>query len=195
MKKLIALVIAVLLAGCAAVTKVEGEQVVNGRLTLTVDHAWNRLSGALGGQPYETWTQDGPSLDHLRIWAGIAAGEPLMKYTGRVPAGQTAPRVPTFTAGMAPDQLVTLFEQLYAVDGSTVKVAKVEPATFAGEKGVRFEFNIARKRDDLQLKGVGWAAVRGNELFAATFVAPQVAFFPKLFPKASGIVATAKIKG
>jgi hypothetical protein len=193
MKKLLAILIVALLTGCAAVVKVEGDQVVNERMNVKLSEAWNKLANYGVKQPYEVWTQDGPSLDHLRFWAGIQSGQALMA-TPNVPSGQKAPRVPTYASGMAPDQLVNLFEILYSADGSMVKMTKVEPAPFAGEQGVRFEFTIARKRDDLELRGVGWMAVRKNELYAATFVAPRLAYFAKLLPKAESVVASARIK-
>jgi hypothetical protein len=197
MNKTAALLIAasLLLASCASVTKVEGEQVLNGRMAIKVDDAWNKVSIPGNKQPYETWTQEGLSLDQLRFWAGIKPGQPLMSLPpNATAAGQKAPRVPTFTNGMAPDQLVAMFETMYSVDGSVVRVTKVEPSSFAGGPGLRFEFTIARKRDDLQLRGAGWAAVRNDELFAATFVAPELAFYPRLAPKALKVVATAQIK-
>jgi hypothetical protein len=194
MKKLLAALVVILLTGCAAVVKVEGDQVVNERMNVKLSEAWNKLSNYGVKQPYEVWTQDGPSLDHLRFWAGIKSGQALMA-TPTVPSGQTAPRVPTFTSGMAPDQLVNLFEVLYSVDGSMVKMTKVEPAPFAGEQGVRFEFTIVRKRDDLELRGVGWMAVRKDELYAATFAAPRLAYYAKLLPKVESVVASARIKG
>lgn len=193
MKKLVLLFIAVLLSACSAVVKIEGDQVLNSRLSVRVTDAWNKLYLPGSSQPYDMWTQEGLSLDHLRIWAGIKPGSPLMAL-GSVPLGQKAPRVPTFAAGMAPDQLVNLFEMLYSADGSLVKVTRVEPAVFAGEKGLRFEFAVARKRDDVELLGVGWVAVRTDELFAATFVAPKLAFYPRLLPRAEAIVKTAQIR-
>lgn len=192
MKKIVATLLVALLAGCAAVIKVEGDQVVNNRLSVKVSDAWNKLPNR--SEPYETWTQDGPSLDQLRFWAGLRTGEPLVIQPPASVAGQKAPRVPTFTAGMAPDQLVNLFELVYSVDGSSVKVTRIDPAQFAGEQGVRFEFLVARKRDDLQINGVGWVAVKNNELYAATFTAPQLAFFRRLLPKAESVVGSARIK-
>lgn len=193
MKKIALILAAVVLAGCAAIVKVEGEHVVNNRLAVKVGEAWNRLTMA-GGQPYETWTQEGPSLDQLRFWAAIQPGQALMAATASTPVGQKAPRVPTFTSGMAPDQLVNLFEILYSADGSQVKMTRMEPAPFAGELGVRFEFAVTRKRDDLQFRGVGWVAVRKNELFAATFLAPQLAYYQRLMPKVETVIATARIR-
>lgn len=191
MRKILLLIAAALLAGCASVVKVEGDQVVNNRMNVKVDEAWNKMPYSHG--PFETWTREGPSLDQLRFWAGIQPGQALAKEE-RVASGQKAPRVPTYTSGMAADQLVNLFETMYSADGSLVKVVKTEAATFAGAPGWRFEFMITRKGDDLLLRGVGWVSVRNNELFAATFTAPQLAFFPKLAPKAESVVASARIK-
>lgn len=192
MKKLLVILFAVLLAGCAVVVKVEGEQVVQNRLGVTLPSAWNRIT--VGGQPYETWTQEGFTLDQLRIWAGVKPGQALMKAPPSA-MGQKEARVPTFAAGMTREQLVSLFEQMYSVDGSRVKITKVEPGQFAGERGVRFEFAVTRKVSDLQLKGVGWAAVRKDELFAATFTAPELSFFARQLPGVEGVVASARIKG
>jgi hypothetical protein len=191
MKKILALLLAVLIAGCASIVKVEGEQLVNSRMSVQLPTAWNRI--AINNQPYELWTQDGVSLDQLRMWAAVAPGQALIRVPN-TPSGQKAPRVPTYAANMTPDQIVNLFEIMYAVDGSQVRITRVEPGTFAGEKGVRFEFAVTRKSNDLQLHGVGWAAIRNNELYAATFIAPELSFFKRLLPQAEGVVASAKIK-
>jgi hypothetical protein len=195
MKKLIApALLALLLAGCATATKMEGDQVVNHRMAVKVTEAWNKIALPGSNEPFDMWTQEGVTLDHLRLWAGLKPGQPLITKP-YLPGGQTAPRVPTFADGMAPDQLVNLFELLYSIDGSRVSMARIEPASFAGEKGLRFEFTVARKSDDLQLRGVGWLAVKNGELFAATFVAPRLNFYPRLAPKAEAIVASARIRG
>lgn len=190
MKKLLAFLLAVLLAGCATVVKVEGEQTVNNKLALKLPGAWNRIT--VHQQPYELWTQDGVSLDQLRFWAGVTPGQALMKAQP-VPAGQKAPRVPTFEANMGPDQLVAMFETMYSADGSQVRITRVEPGTFAGEKGLHFEFTVIKKVTDLQLKGTGWIVVRKGELYAATFTAPELAFYKRLAPKAEAVVASARI--
>jgi hypothetical protein len=192
MKRIIALVVALLLAGCAAVVKVEGDQTLNNKMVVKLPDAWNRL--AYPGQPYEVWTQEGASLDQLRFWAGVPAGKQIVTLPPS-PSGQKAPRVPTFTANMKPDELVSLFEIMYSADGSQVKVTKVEPASFAGANGVRFELLVTMKKTDLIVRSIGWAAVRNNELFAATYHAPELAFFKRLAPKAEAVVKTAAIKG
>jgi hypothetical protein len=196
MKRILALALAMLLAACASISKVEGDQVVNGKLVVSVPAAWNKVTDPWEAEPYEVWTQEGIPLDHLRLWAGVKSGKALVAKPTvlfRAP-GEKDARYPTFTAGLPPDKLVSLFEALYANEGA-VTITRVEPTVFAGEKGVRFEFTLARRADDVTLKGVGWVAVRKDELFAATFAAPRLAFFPRLLPMAEAVVKTARIKG
>jgi hypothetical protein len=201
MKTLAPLLLAVLLAACTTVSRMDGDQVVNERLAVHVSEAWNKVSDPWEVPPYDTWTQEGIPLDHLRIWAGIRPGQAIMVnypgYSRDVDAKD--PRVPRFRAGLPPERLVSLFEQFYATAGS-VTITRVEPTVFAGQKGVRFEFTLARRRDDLNLLGVGWLAVRpdatyGEELFAATFVAPRLSFYKRLLPMAEAVVKTARIRG
>jgi hypothetical protein len=200
MKTIASLLVALLLAGCTSISRMDGDQVVNERLSVHVSDAWNKVSDPWEVPPYDTWTQEGIPLDHLRIWAGIRPGQAIMVnypgYSRDVDAKD--PRVPRFRSGLAPEKVVSLFEEFYATAGA-VSITKVEPAIFAGQKGVRFEFTLARRRDDLNLLGVGWVAVRpdatyGEELFAATFVAPRLSFYKRLLPMAEAVVKTARVR-
>lgn len=200
MKRLILVVLAMVLAACTTMSKMEGEQVVNERLAVHVTGAWNKVNDYLEADPYDTWTQEGIPLDHLRFWGGVRPGQPLMMKPAVFTRAEDARerRVPTFRPGLPPEKLVSLFEELYATAG-TVAITKVEPALFAGQQGVRFEFTLARRSDDLNLQGVGWVAVRpdplwGEELFAATFVAPRLSFFQRLLPLAEAVVKTARVR-
>jgi hypothetical protein len=196
MKTLFALVLVLLISACASVSKVEGDQVVNNKLQVHVSDAWNKVTDPWENEPYDIWTQEGIPLDHLRLWGGVKSGKALVAKPTvlfRSP-GEKDPRYPTFTAGLPLDKLVSLFEALYANEGA-VTITRVEPTVFAGEKGVRFEFTLARRADDVTLKGVGWAAIHKDELFAATFAAPRLAFFQKLLPMAEAVVKTARIRG
>lgn len=182
------------LAGCAStsIEQVQGERALSESLVVRVDSAWNKMNLPGSKEPYETWTQEGLTLDHLRFWSGVASGQP-MATPKPAPAGGVAPRVPTFVSGMSAEQLVQLFEVLYASDGSLVTLGRVAPASFAGGDGLRFEFDWVRKEDDVQLKGVGWLSQRQGKLYAATFVAPRLHFFDRLYPQAQAIVETARV--
>jgi len=196
MKTLWTLVLVVLVSACTSIAKIEGDQVVNNKLVVSVSDAWNKVTDPWENEPYDIWTQEGIPLDHLRLWGGVKSGKALVAKPTvlfRSP-GEKDPRYPTFTAGLPPDKLVSLFEALYANEGA-VAITRVEPTVFAGEKGVRFEFTLARQADDVTLKGVGWAAIHKDELFAATFAAPRLAFFQRLLPMAEAVVKTARIRG
>lgn len=196
MRALAALLLACLLTACTTITKVDGEQVVGGKLAVTLPDAWNKVTDPWERGRYDMWTQEGIPLDHLRLWAGLRPGEAIVAKPTvlfRAP-GEKDPRYPTFTAGLRPHRLVNLFEQLYANDG-VVQVTRMEPVLFAGQPGVRFEFTLARRADDLVLQGVGWAAEHRGELYAATFAAPKLAFYPRLLPMAEAVVRSARIKG
>jgi hypothetical protein len=200
MRRLAIALLALVLAACASIEKMDGEQVVNDRLVVHVPGAWNKVIDRWEVAPYDTWTQEGIPLDHLRFWGGVRPGQPLVvKYAmySRAPDARE-PRVPTFRPGLTPEKLVRLFEELYATAG-TVTVTKVEPTVFAGQKGVRFEFTLLRRRDDLEMRGVAWVATRpdevyGEELYAAAFVAPKLAFFSRLLPMAEAVVNTAQVR-
>lgn len=200
MKRLIPILLALLLAACANVSRMHGEQVVNERLVVHLTDAWNRVSDPWDVDPYDTWTQEGIPLDHLRFWGGVRPGQPLMTKPAVFSRASDAkePRVPTFRPGLPAEKLVSLFEELYATAG-TVTITRVQPAVFAGQNGVRFEFTLSRRRDDLEMQGVGWVAVRpdetwGEELYAATFVAPKLAFYQRLLPMAETVVKSARIR-
>jgi hypothetical protein len=196
----VALLLAAVLAGCASVARIEGDQLVNGKLAIHVSDAWNKVEDPWEDDPYDTWTREGLPLDHLRFWGGVREGQALMTrpMVYLRSDDQRARRVPTFRAGLTPEKLVSLFEELYSNAGA-VSVTRMDPAVFVGHKAVRFEFIVHRRRDDLTLRGVGWATVRrdpthGDELYAATFVAPRLAFYERLLPAAEAVVATARIR-
>jgi len=201
MKTLATLLLAFSLAACSIMTRIEGDEVVNDKLVVHVSDAWNRINDPWEGESYDTWTQEGLPLDQLRIWGAVKPGQALMNKPQFYSRGADSkePRVPTFKAGLSAEKLVSLFEELYANEGA-VTVTKIDRGSFAGQPGVRFEFTLERRVDDLTLKGVGWVGVRnspveGEELYAATFMAPKMGFFPRLLPMAEAVVTTARVKG
>jgi len=177
---------ALLATGCANVAKVStGENLVGGRVSLNLDAAWNQVN--LGNRKAVLWTQDGVPLDALEFWVGIKDGDTLAE----VPKDK---RPLVFKPGMPPHELVALFEGLYGRDGSTFKLLKLAPADFLGGKGIRFEYEVVRKSDDVTVLGVAWAVVQGSELFAMTFTAPRLGFYARHLPKVEQAAASARLK-
>lgn len=179
-----------LLAGCAQLSPVaSGQVVVRQRLVVDVDQPWNQFETTLDdGTP--TWTREGITVDALKFYVGLKNGD-LIAPTPSEPKGQ-APIA--YKAGMQAADVVALFERLYSRGGSTFTLERVAPDTFVGVPGYRFEFASLRQSDDVRLKGVGWFAIRDGELWAITFTAPRLAFFPAGIGSAESIARSARIK-
>lgn len=178
-----------LLAGCAQVSHVaSGELRLKDKLVVTVDQPWNQFERGLGDNTL-TWTQEGITVDALRFYVGLKDGD-LLAPTPSEPKGE---KPLSFKAGMSAQQVVALFEGLYSRGGSTFTLDKLAPEPFAGQAGFRFEFSSIRKADDVRLRGVGWGAVRGGELYAVTFTAPRLAFFPRHLASATAIARSARL--
>lgn len=177
---------ALLASGCANVAKVStGENLVGGRVALNLDAAWNQIN--FGNRKSVLWTQDGVPLDALEFWVGVKDGDTLAEVS-------KDKRPLVFKPAMAPHELVALFEGLYGRDGSTFKLLRLAPADFLGGKGLRFDYEVVRKADDVTVQGVAWAVVQGNELFAMTFTAPRLGFFARHLPKVEQAAASARLK-
>ena len=187
-RRLLVVAAVVACAGCAIPFEVnEGEAtVVGGAMVVTADKGWNHM--AVIDRPWTTWTHDGPAIDELRFWAGMNDGEAI------APTAHDDQRPLNFRRTMQPHELVALFASLQARDGSAVTLQKVEPARFVGVQGVRFRFSMLRLSDDMRLSGVGWAAVRGDQLYAMTFVAPRLDFFARHEAQVERIARSAKAK-
>jgi hypothetical protein len=182
---LCALILAAACAGCAIPFEVyEGEATVGGAMVVTADKGWNRM--VVVDRPWTAWTHDGAVIDELRFWAAIPEGQPI------APPDNREQRPLSFRHTMQAHDLVALFASLQARDGSAVTLEKMEPALFVGVPGVRFHYSVLRSSDDMRLAGVGWAAVRGEQLYAMTFVAPRLAFFARHEAQVERIARSAK---
>lgn len=190
MKLALYFILAATLAGCATrqVTKIEsGDQVIGERLQVKVTGPWNHFSSPLLA-PAEAWTMEGLPIDQLLIYSGVKDGEPIHPISSG-----TGGKSFNFRSNMQPDEIVAMFEGALTRDGSTFKLAKLEPSSFAGTKGLRFEYAIVRKIDGVPLSGVGFAGVSNGELFAMLYSAPRMGFFPRHQQRVEEIAKTAKV--
>ncbi len=180
----------VLLGGCAQLSQVAtGQAVVGARMVVDVEQPWNQFEQTLSdGVP--TWTKEGIAVDSLKFYVGLKDGA-LIAPTPSQPKAQTPL---AFKSAMQATDIVALFERLYSRGGSTFTLEKVVPVPFVGGNGYRFEFSSIRKADDVRLRGVGWFAVRNGELWAITYTAPRLAFFPAGIAQAESIARSARVK-
>src|SRR5688572_19569974 len=180
------------MSGCApvSVSKIDsGEHVIGQRMTITLPGAWNQVS--LQGQgPARIWTQEGWPVDQLLVYSGVQGGEAI-HATSETDDGK---KVFRFRAAMEPDEIATLFEGMLTRDGSVYRLRKIEPASFGGHKGIRFEYDLTRRFDNAQVSGLAYAAVSRGELFALVYMAPRLGFFPRHAPMVEGIMRSARVR-
>ena len=184
------LILSVLLAGCGPqMVKVDtGERTVGDRLLLTIDGPWNHINNAPNAGPAQTWTMEGLPIDRLLVYSGVKDDEPI------IPTRFGGTKTFKFQSAMQPDQIVALFEGMLTSDGSSFKLTKLEPASFGGEKGFRFEYSLIRRADNVQLSGLGYAAVSKGELFALLYAAPRLTFFSRHQGRVDQIARSARLK-
>lgn len=193
MRRVLLVLLAFELGGCAVATKMEkvdsGQQKVGARLELTLDGTWNHFQSAQIA-PARVWTTEGLPVDEMRVFAGVKSGEAIDEGA---PVVQGAKKI-EFRAGMQPDEIVAMFEGLYTKGGSTFKLDKLEPWSFGGEKGFRFEFTFTRKVDGVVNLGVGYGTVSKGELYALLYFAPRLGFFPRNKDKVEEVARSARLK-
>lgn len=190
-RHLLALAAAAALAGCASpITHVtSGEVVLRERLVVQVERDWNQFERGLG-DGIATWTQEGVTVDALRFYVGLKDGD-LLAPTPAQPKGA---KPLAFKSTMQAAEVAALFEGLVGRDGSTFTLEKIEPQAFLGQAGFRIEYSSIRKFDEVRLRGVIWGAVRNGELFAISYAAPRLAFFPRGIAHAEAVARSARVR-
>ncbi len=190
MKKLFVILMAMLLAACASVKKVEsGANLVGDRLSITVDGNWNHLDFP-GLKPAQVWTMEGIAIDELLVYSGIRDGQPMHPEF----SAESKKKNFVFRKTMQTEEIISMLEGMLCRDGSTFKLRKVEPFAFGGKKGFRFEYERIRKIDGVRLQGIGFGAVDKDELFALVYQAPRLTFFPRYQARAEAIAKAVTIK-
>jgi hypothetical protein len=167
----IAAVLVLLLAGCASATKMHGEHTLGSRLVVNPEGPWNRIDLAIFG-PAEVWTMEGVPVDQLLVYPGIRDEQVVHGAGG--PGKSFA-----FRSTMQPEEVVAMFEGMLTRDGSQFKLSRLEPVSFGGGKGFRFEYSVIRRADGVVLSGLGYGTVSQGELFALLYHAPRLTFFPR----------------
>ena len=162
--------------------------VAKSTLTVTPSIAWNKLS-ARPGRNAETWTLDGPALNDLSFFGGIKDGKTLLRDSDK----RNKP-LPRFSKTMLPTDIVQLFEGSYRLAGDTAlfEVGKVEPVTFAGVPGVRFEYAFVQ-RDEVRRQGEATGAVIGGRLYLISFEAPSIHYFARDIARYRELVGSARV--
>ena len=114
--------------------------VAGGRMTVKPGSNWKRLHAKLERDPWdEVWTWNGPQIDRMALLDGLPDGKAIVVQQ------QTADQqVPVFRADMTAQDLASMLEVSYRLNGVTVfDIESVEPVDFLGGPGVRLRYNYA----------------------------------------------------
>lgn len=158
--------------------------------TLNVDpaHSWNKM-GARPGRNSETWTIDGPELNDVTFYGGIADGGTLFREVDK----KNRP-LPKFSATMLPHDIAQTFETSYRIANGTslMSIDGVEPTQFANHSGFRFSYTFT-SGDEVKRKGEAHGAVIKGKLYLMTYEAPHIFYFDRDVAKYHQLVSTAAI--
>jgi hypothetical protein len=193
MKKLAVVFVALMLTACATpVQKVDsGQRKVGERMEVFIDGAWNKVR-PVSGFPGEVWTMEGIFVDELMLFSGVKDGTRMHPEN---PSRDINAKNFVFRSGMKTEEVVAMFEGVLSRGGSTVTLTKVEPTTFGGKRGFRFDYERVRKVDSLKMKGFGFGLIDGGELFALVYHAPRLTFFDRHAARVEGIARSIAIRG
>jgi hypothetical protein len=163
-------------------------RIANSALSVTPGRDWNRLS-ARPGRAGEVWTLDSDTLNNVTYYAGVEADRTLMREVDR----RNRP-LPRFSSTMLLADVPTLLENSYRVGRSVTvfSMDQVEPAQFAGQSGVRFNYSYTSE-DEVRRRGEAYGAIVGGRLYLVTFEAPQIHFFDASIDAFRQLVATSTI--
>ena len=166
----------------------EDTTVAESKLTVRPSRDWNQL-GARIGKNTETWTLDGPQLNDVTFFGGIAPGNPLVKEKNK----KREP-LPKFTNSTLLAEIPELLERTtraYKSSGS-FQIATIEPIRFLGNEGVLFTYQFTDE-DQLTRQGEARAAIIGGKLYMMTFEAPRLNYFGRYISDFRALADSAKI--
>jgi predicted Zn-dependent protease len=112
--------------------------VAGDRMTVKPGSNWKRLYASNEPRWDEVWTWNGPQIDRMAWVGGLRDGKALI-------VEQTADQqVPVFRADMTAQDLTSMLEVSYRINGVTVfDIESVEPVDFLGGPGVKLRYNYA----------------------------------------------------
>lgn len=189
MRAIIVVVLAVLLAACAAggplVTP--GTQRIGGNLSIDAGMEWTRMQG----MHEQLWTIDGPQLNSLHLIPIVREREFIFlgeRQTRRRPDGAFYHR------GMRPDELRDLvIDGMRASGAVNVTASNLRPVDFGGREGLRFELAMDNEAG-LKYRAMAAAFEHDKGLALALYYAPVEYYYPRDEARVSAMLDTLRWK-
>jgi predicted Zn-dependent protease len=160
-----------------------------GEMSVRADPAWEKLPARMSQHRWEDlWTWGGPQIDRTSVVRGLPDGRPLISQP--LNAEQ---RVPVFRADMTWQDLASMVEASYRVNGVTrFGFDTIEPADFLGGPGVRMRYRYVSgigitKRGDCVMRIVG------DKLYAMKLESLANHGFDQVAPEFERLAASARL--
>ena len=198
MRPVLAALFLMLLAGCVTYGGVSsGRTEIGSGLSVDATLVWSKRRAMMliedeivrTNPQLEIWTQYGTGLDQLVFYAGVEAGETLLR-------GRIGRDLPPFRSDMTPSEIVELFETMLVrgAKARELESREITTARFGDRDGFRFRLSFAFD-DDVDREMLVWATVVDEKLYAIAWVATRLYYFEKTLPEVQRIVASAHISG
>jgi hypothetical protein len=179
--------VVLIVTGCAHYSLVESTNDVEVGSGFMVDPviSWSRAKK----EGIIIWTVDGPTLQQMLFFPGIEDGQPLFKPASE----QEAAKMPLFRASMSFLEIMDLLEASFArQDLHQVKKENLQPVTFGGQEGFRFDFSYYSKAG-LEYKGFAEGAVKDNKLYLIIYEGASLHYYGKYASTADKVIQSAKL--
>ena len=152
--------VALLLSGCAYYTLVDTErQKMSDIYSVDPQINWSRSKETT----VEIWTVDGPLLQAIRFFDGIADGD------GLFPSTDPNKKFPLFRADMAATEIQELVVDTIAnMGGGNVQASNLRPFKFGALPGFRFEVEFLSD-EGLELEGLVAGATHKERLYLIVY--------------------------
>lgn len=158
-------------------------------MTANTGSGWKNLPASAGQTRWEdVWTWNGPQLDRMFLIRGLPDGRAIVSQETN--ADQ---QVPLFRADMAAQDLMSMVEVSYRVNGVTMfNFESAEPADFLGGPGVRLRYNYV-SGIGIEKRGVCVMRVIDRKLYAMKLESVAGKYFDKVAPEFERLVASARL--
>jgi Zn-dependent protease with chaperone function len=151
---------------------------------------WKRVSAGTNHTRWEElWTWNGPQLDRVALIGGLPDGKAIIFQ-------ETNPdqQVPVFHADMTAQDLMSMVEVSYRVNGVTVfHFESVEPVDFLAGPGVRLRYNYT-SGIGIAKRGSCVMRVVDDKLYAMKLESVAGQYFDTVDPEFDQLIASARLR-
>ena len=159
-------------------------------MTVKAGSNWKRLPASMSQTRWEdVWTWNGPQLDRITLVRGLPDGKAIIFRETN-----SDQQVPVFRADMTAQDLMSMVEVSYRVNGVTVfHFESVEPVDFLGGPGVRLRYNYT-SGIGIAKRGSCVMRVVDRKLYAMKLESVAGHYFDTVDPEFDQLIASAQLR-